>query len=326
VERLDRRIQRVGQAELIAQPVMQPGRHAVVERAHQRHGRHVVRVDLGHAAPQHLDRRLRAAVGHVEEARAALLGPGRLGHRRRARRQAGHVAGGGAQHRLVLDRAGRDQDRVGRVVVAREVPAHVRVGEALHVLGRPDDPLGQRVALEQDPARDVSAVDLGAALVEVLGQLLEDELALELEVGEQRPPEQLAEQLHADLDQAGHQRHLEQRVVAPGLGVERPAQRLDGEVDVVRGGVPLGAAEQHVLDEVAEPVVLGALQPRPHLHVQDETGSVEVRQLDGDDAQLARGHGGARLDVGQHGWRRSTRGPSSCQRARPFGRLCRRAR
>jgi hypothetical protein len=305
---------------------VQAGGHAVVERAHQGDRRHVIVVQLRHAAPQDLDRRLRAAVRHVQEAGDLLVRAGRLGQRGLAGRQRGEVPLGGRRHRRMVDRAGGDQDRVGRAVVAREVAAHVVVGEATHVVGRPDDALGQRVILEQEAARDVGAVDLGAALVVVLGQLLEDELALQLEVGEQRPREQLAEELDAALQRAGHQRDLEQRVVAAGLGVERAAQRLEGEVDVVRRRVALGAAEQHVLHEVAEPVVLRALEPRAYLHVQDQTCGVEVRQLDGDHAQAIGEHSRARADFGKHEPEPCTRADARCQRARLFARLGRRTR
>jgi hypothetical protein len=153
---------------------------------------------------------------------------------------------------------------------------------------------------EQEPARQVGAVDLRAALVVVLVELLEDELALELEVGEARAGEQLAEELQSAIDQGRDQGDLEQRVIAAGLGVERAAQRLEGEVDVVRGRVPLGPAEQHVLDEVAESVVLRSLEPGPHLHVQDQACGVEVRQVDRHHAQAVRQARGLGANLGEH--------------------------
>ena len=58
---------------------------------------------------------------------------------------------------------------------------------------------------------------------------------------------------------------LEQAVIPAGLGVQRGAQALDRGVERERRGVALGAPEQHVLDEVGQPVVLAGLESGPHL-------------------------------------------------------------
>src|SRR5690606_38772858 len=72
------------------------------------------------------------------------------------------------------------------------------------------------------------------------------------------------------------------------------------EVDVVRGRVPLGAAEQHVLHEVAEAVVLRALEAGTGLDVEDKAGGVQVRELDRDHAQPTWQDALARGDLGEH--------------------------
>ena len=76
------------------------------------------------------------------------------------------------------------------------------------------------------------------------------------------------------------ERELEQRVVAAGLGVERRAEPLDGGVERERGRVALGPAEQHVLDEVGQPVVGGRLEPGAHLDEQRADRRVEVGERD----------------------------------------------
>ena len=135
--------------------------------------------------------------------------------------------------------------------------------------------------LERQTAGDVVGVDLDALLVVVLVELLEDELALELDVGETRTRQKLTEHVDRRVDQLGLEGELEQRVIAAGLGVQGRAQPLDGGVERERGRIALGAAEQHVLGEVREPVVVGDLEPRADLDEQRTHGRVQVGQRDG---------------------------------------------
>src|SRR5205085_2373701 len=116
--------------------------------------------------------------------------------------------GGGDDLRMV-DGAGDAEVGVRGAVVRVEVTADVLDREALDVRPRADDALAERVVLEGEAARDVVRVDLVALLVVVLVDLLEDERALELDVGEPRLAEQLAEQVDALLDVLGLEGELE---------------------------------------------------------------------------------------------------------------------
>ena len=55
------------------------------------------------------------------------------------------------------------------------------------------------------------------------------------------------------------QRDLVERVVAPGLGVEGAAERLDGVIQRIGVGEARRAAEEHVLEEVRQAVVSDGL-------------------------------------------------------------------
>jgi hypothetical protein len=180
----------------------------------------------------------------------------------------------------VLDGPRHAQAAVLRTVELREVAAHVGGGEALDVLSRSDDALSERVILEREAARDVVRVDLDAILVVVLVDLLEDQGALELDLREPRARQQLAEEHDAGRDVRRLECELEQRVVAAGLGLQRRAEVLDRGVEGERCRVLLGPAKQHVLDEVGQPVVLGGLEPGPHLHEHRAHRRVEVGQCD----------------------------------------------
>ena len=122
----------------------------------------------------------------------------------------------------------------------------------------------------------------------VLVHLLEDDAALDVDVGEATAAEDLAEQLEPAEQRLGVQRDLVERVVAAGLGVERAAERLDGVVERVGVGQPLGAAKQHVLEEVRQPVVRRRFVARADPRVHDDRDRVQVRQLDRDDGQPIR--------------------------------------
>jgi hypothetical protein len=180
----------------------------------------------------------------------------------------------------MLDRSGDAQLRVARAVERGEVAADVGVGEPRDVRARPDDPLTEGMPAEHQPAGDVVGVDLDVVLVVVLVDLLEDQGALELDIGESGPAHQLAEEPHRGGDVLHLEAELEQRVVAAGLGVELGAELLHGGVERERRGVLLGAPEQHVLDEVGQAVVGGRLEPRADLDEQGHDGRVEVGQGD----------------------------------------------
>ena len=110
--------------------------------------------------------------------------------------------------------------------------------------------IAERVVAPRQPPRLVVDVDVAAAIVEVFQDLLDDDLAFEVDVAERRRREQVAQ----DVQPARHllrvQADLVERVVAPGLGVQRAAQLLDRQVQRERAGVAPRAAKQHVLEEM----------------------------------------------------------------------------
>ena len=93
-----------------------------------------------------------------------------------------------------------------------------------------------------------------------------------------------AQRLAQDLEAARHlprmQRDLVQRVIAAGLCVQRSAQLLYGEVQRERAGIAARSAEQHVFQEVRQPVRGRRLVSRPGAHVEADAGRVEVRRFD----------------------------------------------
>src|SRR5262249_10264251 len=117
--------------------------------------------------------------------------------------EVGERSGRGGDDRAVLDRPGDAQVRVARAVEGPEVAADVVDREPLDVGARADDALAERVVLEQKATGDVVGVDLDALLVVVLVDLLEHQLALELDVGEPRPGQELAEHVERRRDQLG---------------------------------------------------------------------------------------------------------------------------
>ena len=83
----------------------------------------------------------------------------------------------------------------------------------------------------RQPARLVVDVDVAPAIVEVLEDLLDDDLALEIDVAKRGRREQVAQDVEAARHLLRVQRDLVERVVAAGLGVQRAAQLLDRQVE-----------------------------------------------------------------------------------------------
>ena len=209
-ERLERRRDVVGQAQLVDDAAMQTRRHAVVDDAAERDQRRKIRVGLGEGAEQHLHVGLAALARHVDEARRLL----RLGRRhhleRRARRQCAHGARHDAHDGVALHRARDGEHHVARAVVGGEVAAHVGGVEPLDVLVGPGDAIAERMIGPDGEARDVVDVDQPPVLVVVLVHLLEDDAALDVDVGKRRRGEDLGEQLEPLDQRLGMQRNLVQ--------------------------------------------------------------------------------------------------------------------
>ena len=131
-------------------------------------------------------------------------------------------------------------------------------------------------------AREVVDVHLVAVLVEVLQDLLAHDLLLGCQAPEGRLRGDLAEDAEARPDRLGREHDLVKHVVGVGRRVERAAEALDGAVERVRRRPALGAAKQHVLDQVAQAVGARGLVARAGAAVQDQRHPVQVGLLDGD--------------------------------------------
>ena len=205
-----------------------------------------------------------------------------------AARDAGERRARLARHRGQPHRTGDGQDHVRGAVELAEVLPHVAHREAAHVGERPRDREAERVIAPELHARAVVDVDVPAAVVEVLEDFFEDDLPLELDVAQLGRPEKVAQDVHPAAQVPRVEPDLVERVVAAGLGVQRPAQLLDRQVQRVGRRVPLGPAEEHVLEEMREPVRLPPLVARAGPHVQVQRGRVQVRCFDDHQRQTVR--------------------------------------
>jgi len=106
--------------------------------------------------------------------------------------------------------------------------------------------------------------------------LFEDDVALELQVAraQHRIPHQVGEDVQRLRQVAVQDARLECRGVTRGVGVERPAPRLERQRDLLRG-TALGALEHHVLEQVGNAHLAAGLvgaraaHPDPHRHRAD---------------------------------------------------------
>ena len=196
---------------------------------------------------------LRRLVVHGVEARPHPVRTRRPRHPPLAARHARRRRpGSGARRSRRTDRAGDGEHHVGGAVEAPEVRPHVARGEPTHVLERPGDGKPQRVLAPDLLARLVVDVHVAPAVVEILEDLLDDDLALEIDVLELGRAEQIAQDLHPPLKLPRVQRDLVERVVASRLGVERAAQLFDGQVQRERRRVARRSPEQHVFQKVRD--------------------------------------------------------------------------
>ncbi len=174
------------------------------------------------------------------------------------------------------------------------MPAHVGHREPPHVAERPGDRIADAGLIAPGQlARLIVDVDVAPAVVEVLEDLFDDDLALELDVAKLRRAEEIAQDLHAALDVPRVERDLIERVVAPGLGVQRAAQLLDRAVERHRRRVERRAAKQHVLEEVRQAVGRALFVARAGAHIEADRRAVQVRRLDGHHPQPVRQQGTA---------------------------------
>ena len=183
---------------------------------------------------------------------------------------------GELDHLLEGDRSGGHQHHVGAGVVACVVGADGALVQPADAAPGAGDLLTQAVAGIGDPLHQVVGVDVAAARVHLVEDLLQDHLPLHLDLAQQRVADQVGDDVDAGPEPRRVERRVEAGVVAGGHGVHAPARRLDRRVHGAAVRVAAAAAEQQVLDEVADSVRLGLLVARPHPDVERQHGRVEA--------------------------------------------------
>ena len=183
---------------------------------------------------------------------------------------------------LVRQVACQGHDRVGRPVgIAPEAADGVRRQAAHRRLVAGDLPAERRVA-EERLVEDVE--DELPGVVAVGADLLDDDLALavDLVVGQQRPDDQLGQDVHGTGRLADRQPAPVDGRLAIGGGVARAADALDGLGDEARRRVGLGALEGDVLHEVGDAGLLTGLAARASQDVGRHGEGAGARQTGGD--------------------------------------------
>ena len=123
-----------------------------------------------------------------------------------------------------------------------------------------DDRAAQRVVAEDGVAEHVEDRVLRVVLVH--RDLLEHDLALGVHVVERGPPDHVGHHVEGARQMLVEHPRVDRRALLVGAGVELGAHAVEQLVDLRRGEA-VGAAEQHVLEEVRQAGLLGQLAARP---------------------------------------------------------------
>ena len=182
----------------------------------------------------------------------------------------------------MIDRAGRRHHHVGRAIVAREIGRELAAVERAHGLARAEDRTADRLAgirrLLQPVEHEVVGRVLGGA------DLLHDHVLLALQF--LRIERRLGQDVGQHVERERHVGLEHARVIGGGLvtgrGVEIAADRLDLLGDLARGA-PRRALERHVLEQMRDAVLVGALVAAAGADPDAERGALEMRHRVGDD-------------------------------------------
>ena len=104
--------------------------------------------------------------------------------------------------------------------------------------------------------------DLVLRVVLVHRDLFEHDLALGLQIAEARAPDHLGHHVEGLLQVAVEHARVERGGLLVGARVELGAHRVEDLVDLL-GAVALGAAEEHVLEQMGDTGLLLGLDPEP---------------------------------------------------------------
>ena len=202
------------------------------------------------------------------------------------------------EHRreVVADHPGDAHDHaVGRVPLVDVVGEGVAACGVHRVLRADDLPAERVVAVHQ---RLVDRADVVARRVLVHVHLLDDHalLAVDLLGLELRMAEHVEQDVERDIALLAGAPDVVARVLLGGEGIELAADPVDQRRQVARVGPALGALEEHVLGEVRDPPILGALVARAGGDHHETGDRLCVRQGRCEDAQPV-----AELLVFEHG-------------------------
>ena len=164
----------------------------------------------------------------------------------------------------MLDAAGRGDHDVAREVALAMEGRQLLVRARAHDLRPSERRAPERVAGEDRLAEHVEDQLLGIVLVH--RDLLEHHLALLGEPLHRRRGDHLRHHVEGALEMLVEHARVERGHLLAGAGVQLGAHRVEDLVDLL-GAVAIGAAEQHVLEQVRE--ALGAragADPEPDRH------------------------------------------------------------
>ena len=160
---------------------------------------------------------------------------------------------------VVVDRSRGGHDDRRRHVAARVERGDLPDRRVADHRGAADDRPAERVVAEDRGAEHVEDGVLRVVLVH--RDLLEHDLALGVDVVERRPPDHVGHHVERARHVLVEHARVDRRALLVGAGVQLGAHAVEELVDLRRGEA-VGPAEQHVLEEVREPRLLGQLTAR----------------------------------------------------------------
>jgi hypothetical protein len=289
-EGVDRGVHGVGEPFALDHVELQPRREPVVEDPADEHPGAEVGVILGGSEEREAQLGLGFAVVPRHEAPASQLVYERRVVELLSRREPSEPLLSEPEHFLVRERTRRAEDHVARAGGAGVVRAQVVLAQPRDRLPGPADLLPERVVAEERPLGEIVDVDVPPLLVDLVEDLLQDHLALELDLLEERPREHVAEHEEGHLQPLGMDRRVVVAVIAGGDAVQVAADVLDHRIEQPSVGIADASAEEEVLEEMGDAVLPRLLVARAGPDVGGEHPGVQVTQLDGDDSQAVREH------------------------------------
>ena len=193
-----------------------------------------------------------------------------------------------AQDRFGIERPGDRHDAALGHVASRVVSMQERDIEAVERAERAGDRKAQRMTRKCQRAQQSVGVHRAPVLVEALQNLFADDALFHVQTAENRLQQHLGQDPHELAQVLRRRGQAERAVVDVGHRRQRAAQRLEGERQRVSGRIACGSAMQHVLEEMTDAVVRGALEARTDARVDVDHPAAHVRHAHCADAQPVR--------------------------------------